>query len=245
MKNDNYNNMIENLSRVVLKASKDMAKIVEEINLEAPLEALKTFAEFLQNIPDDIKDTILFGKVQDLKNINLRYEDVVWIVEDFGLIYTEEKWQGMLKSEHNKSDLHQYIAKTILSTSMEKREKLTILLAHIEPLIYETLEISKIKNMRLKPAVKKVSVEDNEGMSAESIGKIYVLAVMYIIFANTDAYTDEIDKRIPFRNNILHNGIVMYSDEDIDVAYELLLGLIEILITVEEQLQEQYCADEM
>ena len=92
MKNDNYNNMIENLSRVVLKASKDMAKIVEGINLEVPLEALKTFAEFLQNIPDDIKDTILFGKVQDLKNINLRYEDVIWIVEDFGLIYTEENW---------------------------------------------------------------------------------------------------------------------------------------------------------
>ena len=127
--------------------------------------------------------------------------------------------------------MHQYIAKTILSTSMEKHEKLIILLAHIEPLIYETLEISKIKNMRLKPAVKKVSVEDNEGMSAESIGKIYVLAVTYIIFANTDAYTDEIDKRIPFRNNILHNGIVMYSDEDIDAAYDLLLGLIEILIT--------------
>ena len=92
MKNDNYNNMTENLSRVLLKASKDMAKIVEGINLEAPLEALKTFAEFLQNMPDDIKDTIFFGKVQDLKNINLRYEDVVWIVEDFGLIYTEENW---------------------------------------------------------------------------------------------------------------------------------------------------------
>lgn len=39
--------------------------------------------------------------------------------------------------------------------------------------------------------------------------------------------------------------LYMYSDEDIDVAYELLLGLIEILITVEEQLQEQYCVDEM
>ena len=72
-----------------------------------------------------------------------------------------------------------------------------------------------------------------------------MLAVTYIIFANNDAYKDEIDKIIPFRNNILHNGIVMYSDEDIDVAYELLLGLIEILITVEEQLQEQYCIDEM
>lgn len=99
--------------------------------------------------------------------------------------------------------------------------------------------------MKVKTAVNKVSVDDNGGMSAESLGKIYVLAVTYIIFANTDAYTDEIDKRIPFRNNILHNGIVMYSDEDIDVAYELLLGLIEILITVEEQLQEQYCIDEM
>lgn len=166
----------------------------------------------------------------------------LWRILD---LFTEEKWQGMLKSEHNKSDLHQYIAKTILSTSMEKREKLIILLAHIEPLIYKTLEISKTRNMKLKFAVNKVSVDDNGGMFAESIGKIYVLAVMYIIFANTDAYTDEIDKRIPFRNNILHNGIVMYSDEDIDVAYELLLGLIEILITVEEQLQEQYCVDEM
>lgn len=92
MKNDNYNNMTENLSRVLLKASKDMAKIVEGINVTASLKALETFAKFLQNIPDDIKDTIFFGKVQDLKNINLRYEDVVWIVEDFGLIYTEENW---------------------------------------------------------------------------------------------------------------------------------------------------------
>lgn len=58
MKNDNYNNMIENLSRVVLKVSKDMAKIVEGINVTAPLETLKAFAELLQNIPDDIKDTM-------------------------------------------------------------------------------------------------------------------------------------------------------------------------------------------
>lgn len=80
--------------------------------------------------------------------------------------------------------------------------------------------------------------EDDECISDRWIGKIYVLAVTYIVFANTDSYTDEIDKRIPFRNNILHNGIVMYSDEDIDVAYELLVDLIEILICVKEQLHE-------
>ena len=49
----------------------------------------------------------------------------------------------------------------------------------------------------MKFAVNKVSVDNNGGMSAESLGKIYVLAVTYIIFANTDAYTDEIDKRLP------------------------------------------------
>lgn len=142
------------MSRVVLKASEGMAKIVEEINVVASSQALRVFAEFLQNIPDDIKDTRFFGKVQELKNINLCYEDVVWLVEDFGLNYSEENWQGMLKSEQNKSDLHQYIAKTILSASMGKREKLIILLAHIEPLIYKTLEISKTKNMKVKTAVK-------------------------------------------------------------------------------------------
>lgn len=238
MKNDNYNNIFENMGSVVLKVAEGMAKIVEGINVAASSEALRAFVEFLNNLPDDIKDTQFFGKVQELKNINLHYEDIVWLIEDFGLNYTEETWQGLLKGEQNKSDLHQYIAKTILSASMGKREKLIILLAHMVSLIYETLDISKIPNVSLKPAVKKVSVKDNEGMSVESLGKIYVLAVTYIVFANTDFYTDEIDKRIPFRNNILHNGIVMYSDEDIDVAYELLVDLIEILIFVKEQLHE-------
>ena len=121
---------------------------------------------------------------------------------------------------------------------MERREKVTVLLAHMEPLIYETLEMSKGSNGKLKQDVSKVSIKENEGMSAESLGKIYVLAVMYIVFANTDSYTEEIDKRIPFRNNILHNGIVMYADEDIDVAYELLVDLIEILIRIKDMMQE-------
>jgi hypothetical protein len=99
---------------------------------------------------------------------------------------------------------------------MGKREKLIILLAHIEPLIYKTLEISKTKNMKLKPVVKKVSVEDNGSMSAESLGKIYVLAVMCIIYTNTDAYTNEIDKRIPF--TVKHN--LPGSQKSADCPYQ-------------------------
>lgn len=239
MKNNNYNNIFENMGRVVLKISDGIAKIVDGINLMASSEALIAFADFIQNIPDDVKDTQFFAEVQKLSKINLRYEDVVWLVEDFGLSYTEEKWQRFLECEKDNSNLYRYIAKTIVSDSMEKREKLIILLAHMEPLIYKTLEIAKIPNVSLKPAVKRVSIEDNKGMSAENLGKIYVLAVTYIVFANTDSYTDEIDKRIPFRNNILHNGIVQYSDKDIDVAYDLLVDLIKILVRVKDMMQEQ------
>lgn len=236
MENDSHNNIFENIGRFVIKVSEGMVKIVEEINVMASSEALLAFVEFLQNIPDDIKETKFFKEVQKLQKINLRYEDVVWFVEDFGLSYTEEIWQKMSGGENDKSDFHQYIAKIILSTSMERREKVTVLLAHMEPLIYETLEMSKGSNGKLKQDVSKVSIKENEGMSAESLGKIYVLAVMYIVFANTDSYTEEIDKRIPFRNNILHNGIVMYSDEEVDIVYELLVDLIEILVHTKDKM---------
>lgn len=59
MKNDNYNNIFENMGRVVLKVAKGIAKIVEEISAAASSEALRAFAEFLNNLPDDIKDTQL------------------------------------------------------------------------------------------------------------------------------------------------------------------------------------------
>lgn len=239
MENDNCNNIFENVERIILKVSEDRAKIVEGINARTSTEVLMVFIEFLQNIPDDIKDTHFFEKVQKLQKINLNYEDVVWLVTDFGLSYTDEAWQKLSVCENGKSDLHRYISKIIASTSMEKREKLIVLLAHMEPLIYETLERSKEENSKLKQDVRKISIKENGGISSESLGKIFVLAVMYIVFANTDSYTDEIDKRIPFRNNILHNGIVMYTDEDIEVAYALLVDLIEILICVKDQIHEQ------
>ena len=95
MKNDSHNNIFENIGRFVIKVSEGMVKIVEEINVMASSEALLAFVEFLQNIPDDIKETKFFKEVQKLQKINLRYQDVVWLVEDFGLSYTEKIWQKM------------------------------------------------------------------------------------------------------------------------------------------------------
>lgn len=234
MKSEEYKNITENLSNFLLKASESLAEVVEGIDKMASSEAVKEFMEFLLNIPDDIKKTQFFSNVEQLQKINLCYEDVIWLIEDFGMTYTEEEWKKHLGNDNN-SKLHAYIANVILSNTIGKREKITILLAHIEPLIYDTLNISKVENSTLKQDIRKVTIKENKGMSAEGLGKIYVLAVMHVVFANTDSFTEEIDRRIPFRNHILHNGIVMYSDEEIKTVYELLLELIGILMHVKEK----------
>ena len=199
--------------------------------MSASLEALTAFTEILKNLPDDIKDTQFFENVQKLQKINLHYEDVIWVTEDFGVSYTKDNWVKL--SDGSKSPLQQYIARIIVDQTLDNREKLIVLLAHVEPLIYETLEMTKTKNSKIKTDVCEVSVKQNSGMSSESFGNIYVLAVMYIVFANTDSYTEQIDARLPFRNNILHNGIVMYGNDDVDLAYGLLVDLIEILISLD------------
>lgn len=64
----------------------------------------------------------------------------------------------------------------------------------------------------------------------------FVLGVMYVVFANTDSYTEDIDKRLPFRNNILHNGIVLYTDKDIDMVYSILIDFLSMLVQVKPKL---------
>jgi hypothetical protein len=233
------NSFADNLTESAASLAEITSRIVEEIDMTSLAETLSMFGKFLQNIPDDAKNTIFYSKVMKLKQPNLKYEDVIWLVDDFGTCYTESNWKKMAENQEEKCALQRYIGEIVSSSSLDKREKLIILLAHMEPLIYETLNISKEENCPLKNEVEKVSIKKNEGMSVESLGKIYVLAVMYIVFANTSKYTDTIDKRMPFRNNILHNGIVMYSDEDIDVAYDLMINLIEILLVIKEQLNAE------
>lgn len=67
-------------------------------------------------------------------------------------------------------------------------------------------------------------------MTPESLARIYLYGISSIIFASTDYFDYPIDKRIPFRNNILHNGIVSYFDEDLETVYEILTDFIDALM---------------
>ena len=192
--------------------------------------------EFLKNIPDDVKNTQLFANVQKLSNYDLNYEDVWWLVDSYGLIDKEDAEEELMEYYEQENKLHSYKKSIISNPSISEREKLVILLSHIEPLIYNTLNYTKQPYSKVKQIVKRMSIDENEGMSSESVGKLYVMGITYVVFANTDAYTKEIDKRIPFRNNILHNGIVEYGTDDIHSAYELLVEFISMLVFIKKQL---------
>ena len=59
---------------------------------------------------------------------------------------------------------------------------------------------------------------------------VYVLAITFVIFSNTDSYEKPIDRRMPFRNNILHRGVLEYSEVEINAAYAYLVECIAVLL---------------
>ena len=214
----------DKLGDVLLEFSKKISRFSQ--NIPDPL--FGSLTEFLKNIPDDVKNTQLFANVQKLSNYDLNYEDVWWLVDSYGLIDKEDAEEELMEYYEQENKLHCYIKSIISNPSISEREKLVILLSHIEPLIYNTLNYTKQPYSKVKQIVKR--------MSSESVGKLYVMGITYVVFANTDAYTKEIDKRIPFRNNILHNGIVEYGTDDIHSAYELLVEFISMLVFIKKQL---------
>lgn len=52
--------------------------------------------------------------------------------------------------------------------------------------------------------INSINAKDSHEMEWESYVKILLAGIVYIVFSNADNYQDEIDRRIPFRNNILH-----------------------------------------
>lgn len=209
----------DKLGDVLLEFSKKISRFSQNI----PDTLFGSLTEFLKNIPDDVKNTQLFANVQKLSNYDLNYEDVWWLVDSYGLIDKEDAEEELMEYYEQENKLHCYIKSIISNPSISEREKLVILLSHIEPLIYNTLNYTKQPYSKVKQIVKRMSIDENEGIT-------------YVVFANTDAYTKEIDKRIPFRNNILHNGIVEYGTDDIHSAYELLVEFISMLVFIKKQL---------
>ena len=207
----------EKIGEMVLTVNDAMTKLVNS-------DAFNNMLEFFRSIPDDIQDTELFQHISTLEKKEIIYEDVVWI-QDISGYKTYDMSVEALKKKKDKSELDQYILRTIETEGIAEREKIVILLAHFESLVYQTITYERKSWDRVKNIIS-INAKDSHEMEWESYVKILLAGIVYIVFSNTDNYQDEIDRRIPFRNNILHRGTMSYSDEEIKIAYEVLVYFV-------------------
>ena len=222
---------IENLKNTVKLLSEKVDFVTRGCDIKEAEKTLVLFSELVRDIPDDVKETKLYVKIEQLKNNKITYDDVVWIVKQFDCCFFEMNVVEWLDKQYFDDECLYYINNVINSDLMSNREKLVIVLAHVETIIYDVLNIEKQKKYRIKNELQKDFDNRKTGMNFVDLGWVFVLAITYIVFANTDDY-DVIDKNVPFRNNILHNGVVGYTDEEIQMAYELLVIFVCMLVRI-------------
>ena len=214
----NISNGVVDALKAIADNTRDMLK---NINMDSLRCTLLMISDVLSSIPKDVKDTAFFKKVDKFSNCkeyDLTYENIGWFLEDIRNEVLIEAADKELQTE-----LAKYIVQIKENSTLDIREKIIVLLAHMEPLIYETLHHEKTSHDKLKIKVKEITVVNNKGMSPESLAKVYVYGICSIVFANTDNFDISIDNRIPFRNNILHNGVLSCSDDELETAYEVLV----------------------
>ncbi len=173
-----------------------------------------------------------------LKEKNLTYEEIEWLFDELEISTMEEARCDILKYIDSNNVLHNYIKNVMGNNSYGNREKLIIILSHFERLIYSTLRRDKKRNEGTKDMLRIELIKNNHGMDNENLYKTVLLAITNVVFANTDNFTS-IDKRLPFRNNILHRGIIDYADEEVDIAYKTLLIFVAHIIQMNESLSPE------
>lgn len=233
----------DDISKNASEALGYFVKCVEEItsgftdvlNNFAKSEALQNLMEILSNIPDDVQKTVFFQNCQGLAKKDLTYEEVEWLFDEFQFPSIEEARSDIQKYIDKDNAIHNYIKSTIENKDLGNREKLIIILCHFERLVYSTLRHEKKCKESAKDMFKSELIKNNHGMDIENLHKTVLLGITNVVFANTDNFTN-IDKRLPFRNNILHRGIIDYSDEEVKIAYETLLIFVAQIIEMNESI---------
>lgn len=236
---ENWNDFLKNLSEtlgVVEKRTEDFrSRVTDALNNFAKTEEFQRLVEMFSNIPDDVQKTVFFQKCQYLSKNNLLYEEVQWLFDELEIANMEEATTVIQKYVDKENVIHNYIKNIIENNYLENREKLIIVLCHFERLIYSTLKQEKKRKESAKVMLNSELVKNNHGMDSENLYRTVLLAITNVVFANTDNFTT-VDRRLPFRNNILHRGLVDYSDIEIDAAYETLLIFVAHIMKMNDSL---------
>ncbi len=211
----------EELTQSINKA---MAKFVKP-------NGLRSFLDFLSSLPDDIKDTETYQHIISFKSKEIIYDDILWMKRVLGY----KSYEGcirQLQEKKRRSELDDYILSIIESADISPREKLIVLLVHFEDLVYQAMTYERQSWDRVKRIMSE-KTEALDDMKLKSYSTLMLAGIVFIVFSNTDDYKKEFDKRIPFRNHILHRGVMCYSDGDIKEAYDLLVYFISEIAVIE------------
>ncbi|MBR4291779.1 MAG: hypothetical protein IKT52_14250 [Oscillospiraceae bacterium] len=213
----NLLSLSEKIGNMVLSVNEAMARF-------AASDTFANLVKFFQSIPSDIQETELFQRISGFEKAEITYTDVEWLQESFGYM-TYDMAVDAVRKKTAPTSLDTYVLSIVESTQLSHREKTIILLAHFEELVYQTMSHERKAKDKIK-IVASQSAQDTHEMDLDSYKKVLIAGVVFTVFSNTDSYTNPIDKRIPFRNNILHRGMMDYSDEDAKSVYELLVYFI-------------------
>lgn len=236
--NDISKNLSESMGAFAKRAREITNRITDALNNFAKSEEFQRLLEMFSNIPDDVQETVFFKKCQSLAKNNLTYEEVEWLFDELDISNMEEAKSDIHKYIDQDNVIHNYVENIIENNCLGNREKLIIILCHFERLIYSTLRREKKCKESAKDMFKSELIKNNHGMDTENLYKTVLLAITNVVFANTDNFTN-IDKRLPFRNNILHRGLVDYSDEEVDFAYKTLLIFVAHIIQMNESISTE------
>ena len=123
--------------------------------------------------------------------------------------------------------VYDYVGNVIQYEKYEKRDKIVLVLAHMEVCIFHCLEIV-CNNFGIVKNINKVVLKnDDMKITNANYARIFLMGIVKVLYANADNFKLKIDKRIPFRNHILHQGIVEYTDGEMETMYFVLITFLQ------------------
>ena len=195
-------NNLENIKEILEILEKNQRVVLDSIEL------------------DDTHNSILYDKMVKIPIKDINYTDIAWIFDSYGKL-EEVKREIFVNCDKIEMPIYDYISSIIANELYLKRDKIVLILAHMEACIFQCLDFERVELSIIKN-ISKIT-KDNNKVTAANYGRIYIMGMAKILYANTSKFEKEVDKRLPFRNHILHQGIVNYSDDNIETLYYILL----------------------
>lgn len=138
----------EEIGKTMMTIDKAMAKFMRT-------DTFKNLVDFLSNLPDDIQETELFNNVKQLEKSEITCVEIEWIQEIFGYKSYDMNIQT-LHNKENKSKVDQYVLSIIESNTMLPREKIVVLLAHFEEIVFQTVTYERKTKDKVKKIISKL-----------------------------------------------------------------------------------------